>query len=161
RFKRLFDVNDPTKGGSFYLQSKILRARERIELEVREAAEAAEREEVKKGWTPKVYKDRNGAGAELYPFPKLRPLKPSNMSAPLRAIHSPPSPSSSKKKISRFFPPWHPDVLAAHTSTSKSKPATSTSTTTQKPPPNDATHTTNNFTPITIITTITSITTVT
>lgn len=59
RFKRLFDVNDPTKGGSFYLQSKILRARERIELEVREAAEAAEREaEVKKGWNPKVYKDR-------------------------------------------------------------------------------------------------------
>ncbi|KAL8926960.1 MAG: hypothetical protein Q9172_001553 [Xanthocarpia lactea] len=59
RFKRLFDVNDPTKGGSFYLQSKILRARERIELEVREAAEAAEREaEVKKGWRPKLYKDR-------------------------------------------------------------------------------------------------------
>lgn len=58
RFKRLFDVNDPTKGGSFYLQSKILRARERIELEVREAAEAAEREELKKGWKPKVYKDR-------------------------------------------------------------------------------------------------------
>ncbi|KAL8913940.1 MAG: hypothetical protein Q9171_001325 [Xanthocarpia ochracea] len=59
RFKRLFDVNDPTKGGSFYLQSKILRARERIELEVREAAEAVEREaELKKGWRPKVYKDR-------------------------------------------------------------------------------------------------------
>ncbi|KAL8861562.1 MAG: hypothetical protein Q9178_002086 [Gyalolechia marmorata] len=59
RFKRLFDVNDPTKGGSFYLQSKILRARERIELEVREAAEAAETEaELKKGWRPKVYKDR-------------------------------------------------------------------------------------------------------
>ena len=30
RFKRLFDVNDPKNGGSFYLQSKILRARERI-----------------------------------------------------------------------------------------------------------------------------------
>ncbi|KAL9039107.1 MAG: hypothetical protein Q9180_002730 [Flavoplaca navasiana] len=59
RFKRLFDVNDPTKGGSFYLQSKILRARERIELEVREAESAAEREaEIKKGWKPKVYKDR-------------------------------------------------------------------------------------------------------
>ncbi len=30
RFKRLFDANDPNKGGSFYLQSKILRARERL-----------------------------------------------------------------------------------------------------------------------------------
>lgn len=59
RFKRLFDVNDPKKGGSFYLQSKILRARERIELEVRNAAEKAEREaELKEGWNPKVFKDR-------------------------------------------------------------------------------------------------------
>ncbi|KAK4495707.1 hypothetical protein PRZ48_012975 [Zasmidium cellare] len=33
QFKRLFDLNDPKKGGSFYLQSKVLRARERIELE--------------------------------------------------------------------------------------------------------------------------------
>ncbi|KAL8715123.1 MAG: hypothetical protein Q9220_001080 [cf. Caloplaca sp. 1 TL-2023] len=59
RFKRLFDANEPTKGGSFYLQSKILRARERIELEVREAEQVAEREaEIEKGWKPKVYKDR-------------------------------------------------------------------------------------------------------
>ncbi|MCJ1386093.1 mitochondrial import inner membrane translocase subunit TIM16 [Xylographa soralifera] len=59
RFKKLFDVNDPTKGGSFYLQSKILRARERIEMEVREAAEAVARDaELKEGWKPKVYKDR-------------------------------------------------------------------------------------------------------
>lgn len=59
RFKTLYDKNDPTKGGSFYLQSKILRARERIELEVREAEEAAEREaELKAGWKPKVWKDR-------------------------------------------------------------------------------------------------------
>lgn len=59
RFKRLFDVNDPQKGGSFYLQSKVLRARERIEMEVRNAVEAAEREaELKEGWKPKVYKDR-------------------------------------------------------------------------------------------------------
>ena len=55
----MFDRNDPTKGGSFYLQSKILRARERIELEVRQAEEALEKErEVKEGWNPKVYKDR-------------------------------------------------------------------------------------------------------
>ncbi|KAI9673496.1 MAG: mitochondrial import inner membrane translocase subunit TIM16 [Caeruleum heppii] len=59
RFKKLFDLNDPQKGGSFYLQSKILRARERIELEVREAAKASEAEkELAEGWKPKVYKDR-------------------------------------------------------------------------------------------------------
>jgi len=59
RFKKLFDQNEPKKGGSFYLQSKILRARERIELEVRTAEEAAERaREQKEGWNPKVYKDR-------------------------------------------------------------------------------------------------------
>ncbi|KAI4119448.1 MAG: hypothetical protein LQ338_007271 [Usnochroma carphineum] len=59
RFKRLFDANDPNKGGSFYLQSKILRARERIEMEARQAQEAAEAEaEVKEGWKPKVWKDR-------------------------------------------------------------------------------------------------------
>jgi len=59
RFKRLFDVNDPKKGGSFYLQSKVLRARERIEMEVREAQRVSEREEeLKEGWKPKVYKER-------------------------------------------------------------------------------------------------------
>jgi import inner membrane translocase subunit TIM16 len=59
RFKKLFDVNDPKKGGSFYLQSKILRARERIEAEVRQAEEKSSRDaELKEGWKPKVYKDR-------------------------------------------------------------------------------------------------------
>lgn len=59
RFKKLFDVNDPQKGGSFYLQSKVLRARERIENEVRQMEEAAERAaELKEGWKPKVFKDR-------------------------------------------------------------------------------------------------------
>jgi len=59
RFKKLFDVNDPQKGGSFYLQSKVLRARERIESEVQKAAELAEREaELREGWNPKVFKDR-------------------------------------------------------------------------------------------------------
>lgn len=58
QFKRLFDMNDPKRGGSFYLQSKVLRARERLELEVREAQEAAEREdELRHGWRPKLYKD--------------------------------------------------------------------------------------------------------
>ena len=59
QFKRLFDMNDPNKGGSFYLQSKVLRARERIELEVREASERMEQEEeLRRGWRPKVYQDR-------------------------------------------------------------------------------------------------------
>lgn len=59
RFKKLFDMNDPQKGGSFYLQSKILRARERIEMEVRQAErKAAHDKELKEGWKPKVYKDR-------------------------------------------------------------------------------------------------------
>lgn len=59
RFKKLYDQNEPKKGGSFYLQSKILRARERIESEVHSTEEAASREqEMKEGWKPKVYKDR-------------------------------------------------------------------------------------------------------
>ena len=57
RFKKLFDGNEPQKGGSFYLQSKILRARERIELEVRMAEQEAEMiQEAKEGWKPKIYK---------------------------------------------------------------------------------------------------------
>jgi len=57
RFKKLYDVNEPGKGGSFYLQSKILRAKERIESEVREAREKARRaEELEKGWKPKAFK---------------------------------------------------------------------------------------------------------
>lgn len=59
RFKKLFDMNDPQKGGSFYLQSKILRARERIEMEARQAERhAAQEKELREGWKPKVYKDR-------------------------------------------------------------------------------------------------------
>ena len=59
RFKKLFDLNEPQNGGSFYLQSKILRARERIELEVREAERVAgEGSEAAEGWKPKIYKDR-------------------------------------------------------------------------------------------------------
>lgn len=59
RFKKLFDLNDPKKGGSFYLQSKILRARERIEMEVREAERKAKMDkEIREGWKPQVYKDR-------------------------------------------------------------------------------------------------------
>jgi import inner membrane translocase subunit TIM16 len=58
RFKRLFDSNEPKNGGSFYLQSKILRARQRIELEAKSAEErSAKIKEQQEGWKPKVYKD--------------------------------------------------------------------------------------------------------
>lgn len=57
RFKRLFDANEPERGGSFYLQSKILRARERIEGEVRRKAAREEEERVPESWKPKVWKD--------------------------------------------------------------------------------------------------------
>ncbi|KAI9668752.1 MAG: mitochondrial import inner membrane translocase subunit TIM16 [Alyxoria varia] len=56
KFRKLFDQNEPKNGGSFYLQSKILRARERIEMEFKEGQA---REEAKKTAEdlPKVYKD--------------------------------------------------------------------------------------------------------
>ena len=58
RFKKLYDLNEPKKGGSFYLQSKILRARERIEAEVRDAErKAAFDKEIREGWKPKMYRD--------------------------------------------------------------------------------------------------------
>ncbi|KAG5924860.1 mitochondrial import inner membrane translocase subunit TIM16, partial [Claviceps sorghi] len=59
RYKRLFDANDPQKGGSFYLQSKIVRAKERFEREIGPMRERAEQEaEIQQGWKPKVYKDK-------------------------------------------------------------------------------------------------------
>lgn len=59
RFKRLFDANDPEKGGSFYLQSKILRARERLEADLRPKMEQAELDaEVQAGWKPNLYKEK-------------------------------------------------------------------------------------------------------
>ncbi len=44
RYQKLFDVNDPQKGGSFYLQSKIVRAKERFERELGPLREKAEAE---------------------------------------------------------------------------------------------------------------------
>lgn len=59
RYKKLFDANDPKGGGSFYLQSKIVRAKERFERELGPLREKIEQEaETKEGWKPKVYKDR-------------------------------------------------------------------------------------------------------
>lgn len=34
KFRHLFSVNEKSKGGSFYLQSKVVRAKERIDLEL-------------------------------------------------------------------------------------------------------------------------------
>lgn len=54
RFKRLFDANEVEKGGSFYLQSKIYRARQRIERELAKEMERLEsereKEEIAGGW---------------------------------------------------------------------------------------------------------------
>nr|ACO10732.1 Mitochondrial import inner membrane translocase subunit Tim16 [Caligus rogercresseyi] len=33
-FQHLFDVNDRSKGGSFYIQSKVVRAKERVDQEI-------------------------------------------------------------------------------------------------------------------------------
>lgn len=36
KFDHLFNVNEKSKGGSFYLQSKVFRAKERIDQELQE-----------------------------------------------------------------------------------------------------------------------------
>ncbi|KAI9350252.1 Pam16-domain-containing protein [Obelidium mucronatum] len=38
RYDHLFKANDPADGGSFYLQSKIVRAKERLEMELDQVA---------------------------------------------------------------------------------------------------------------------------
>ncbi|KAI8906425.1 Pam16-domain-containing protein [Gorgonomyces haynaldii] len=44
-YTHLFNANDPEKGGSFYLQSKVYRAKERLDLEsAREQIEAKHQE---------------------------------------------------------------------------------------------------------------------
>ncbi|ORY85537.1 mitochondrial import inner membrane translocase subunit tim16, partial [Protomyces lactucae-debilis] len=42
RHKAMFEANDPAKGGSFYIQSKVLRAKERLEMELSTAKAEAE-----------------------------------------------------------------------------------------------------------------------
>ncbi|KAI8610770.1 Pam16-domain-containing protein [Chytriomyces sp. MP71] len=44
RYEHLFKVNDPKEGGSFYLQSKIVRAKERLEMEL-DRAEAPKQDQ--------------------------------------------------------------------------------------------------------------------
>ena len=40
-YERLFEMNEKTKGGSFYLQSKVYRAKERIDDELKHAESTA------------------------------------------------------------------------------------------------------------------------
>ena len=44
RYEHLFQQNDPKKGGSAYLQAKVFRAKERIELEMKHLAPKVEKE---------------------------------------------------------------------------------------------------------------------
>ncbi|KAJ1930367.1 mitochondrial import inner membrane translocase subunit TIM16 [Tieghemiomyces parasiticus] len=39
-YETMFKANDPKSGGSFYLQSKVVRAKERLELELAKPSEA-------------------------------------------------------------------------------------------------------------------------
>jgi TorA maturation chaperone TorD len=39
KYKHLFEVNDKSKGGSFYLQSKVVRAKERLDQELSSTSE--------------------------------------------------------------------------------------------------------------------------
>ncbi|XP_066967217.1 mitochondrial import inner membrane translocase subunit TIM16-like isoform X2 [Macrobrachium rosenbergii] len=45
-FDYLFSVNDRKQGGSFYVQSKIVRAKERLDAELEDIVEAAEKKEM-------------------------------------------------------------------------------------------------------------------
>jgi import inner membrane translocase subunit TIM16 len=49
KYEKFFHANDPKNGGSFYLQSKIFRAKEFLDQEAMEAAAAAASEEVDSG----------------------------------------------------------------------------------------------------------------
>ncbi|KAJ2755374.1 mitochondrial import inner membrane translocase subunit TIM16 [Coemansia sp. BCRC 34490] len=46
KFEHLFNANDPKKGGSLYLQAKVIRARERIEMHWAQEKLKAEQEEL-------------------------------------------------------------------------------------------------------------------
>ncbi|KAJ1959152.1 mitochondrial import inner membrane translocase subunit TIM16 [Dipsacomyces acuminosporus] len=64
KFEHLFAVNDPKKGGSIYLQAKVIRARERIEMhwaqEILKAEQAQAEQEALAG-SSKVEAGANGA----------------------------------------------------------------------------------------------------
>lgn len=43
-YKHLFEVNDKAKGGSLYLQSKVYRAKERIDMELQKSEQSGSSE---------------------------------------------------------------------------------------------------------------------
>ena len=47
QYKKFYENNDPKKGGSFYLQSKIFRAKECLDAELSPKASSAEKEKEK------------------------------------------------------------------------------------------------------------------
>lgn len=47
KYNHLFNVNDKAKGGSFYLQSKVFRAKERIDQELQDALKRQNKTETK------------------------------------------------------------------------------------------------------------------
>lgn len=47
KYNHLFKVNDKSKGGSFYLQSKVFRAKERIDHEIADALQRQNKPETK------------------------------------------------------------------------------------------------------------------
>ena len=51
-YEHLFAVNDKLKSGSFYLQSKVVRAKERIDDELKGAAPKEKPQEVEKNEHP-------------------------------------------------------------------------------------------------------------
>ncbi|XP_064609802.1 mitochondrial import inner membrane translocase subunit tim16-B-like [Liolophura sinensis] len=46
-YEHLFNVNEKSKGGSFYLQSKVVRAKERLDMEMKDQATSAKQEKPK------------------------------------------------------------------------------------------------------------------
>ncbi|XP_041359792.1 mitochondrial import inner membrane translocase subunit Tim16-like isoform X2 [Gigantopelta aegis] len=44
-YEHLFSVNDKSKGGSFYLQSKVVRAKERFEMDMKDSDKKTVKEE--------------------------------------------------------------------------------------------------------------------
>ena len=74
-FVRLYQMNDVDKGGSFYLQSKIFRAKERVEAEMQERGIAFEPIEIPKPEAPPAEEGEADA-AETKPTDKKDDKKP-------------------------------------------------------------------------------------
>lgn len=58
KYEHLFNVNDKSKGGTFYLQSKVFRAKERIDEELATKKKKPPNEEAKSDWIFWCFKHR-------------------------------------------------------------------------------------------------------